>query len=158
MFVDSKDSFYQIDARQFHDPDRRRSRVNHIGLSGPVLLGIAKDQAFGQWFFKHVLAVAAAAEALRGGRLHVVCFCRAGRHRSVAVASLLEQLLAKFTAWTTRLEHLACHDWQWRTCNLCDKCRRPSGDDLFDAVRARQLAEVAFRWAFWRSAVLGARH
>lgn len=148
------DRVYQIDARPFHDPDHGRRRVSHFGLSGPMLLAMAEDPAFGRWFFDHVRAIAAEAQALRGsGRLHVVSFCRSGRRRSVALASLLEQLLAKFTSWPAMTENLASHAWQWRTCNLCDACRCPPGEHRRAGERARALAEASFRWAFWYAAV-----
>jgi len=155
------DSFCQIDTRQFHDPERRkrlrelggRDRTNHIGLSGPVLLGIAQDKHFGQWFFNQVLAVLAAVQAHRGpGCLHVVCFCRAGRHRSVAVASMLHRLLAKFTAWDVQIEHLASEQWRFQTCNSCRECSNPTGRNMADGRTARNLAEVSLRWALWHAA------
>ena len=110
VLANADDVFYEIDARPFHDPGRVRGRINHLGMSGPVMHGVTKDKTLGRWFFDHVLAILAAARDLRGsGRLHVVSFCRAGWHRSVAVASLLELLLTRFTRWTVHTEHLAAH-------------------------------------------------
>jgi hypothetical protein len=155
--LERDDVVYQIDARPFHDPERRgrgRGSINHLGMSGPVLHGVATDPAFGQWFFNHVRAMLlAAAQAHRcRGRLHVVSFCRAGRHRSVAVASLLARLLTSLTDWEVRVEHLASDQWLWRTCNNCEQCRNPIGDSRNLGMHARVLAEVSLRWAFWQAA------
>jgi len=118
-----------------------------------VLLGIAKDPRFGQWFFNQSLAVLAAAQAHSGpGRLHVICFCRTGRHRSVAAAAMLSRLLAKFTEWHVRTEHLADKQWQFQTCNSCDDCSNPTGSNRADMTAARDLAEVSLRWAVWQAA------
>jgi len=99
-----------------------------------------------------VAAIVSAARALHShsqpGRLHLVSFCRAGRHRFVAVASLLERLLAVFTAWGSWTEHLASHEWPYRTRNLCNSCLYPTGSNKEDGLRARRLAELSFRWAF----------
>ena len=151
--IGANDEVYTIDARQFHDPNRSRSGTNHLGQSGPVMLGVAEDPTFGQWFFDHVLGIVSAARRLHGvDKLQVVSFCRAGRHRSVAVAALLEKLLGVFTEWTVRTEHLASWTWRLRTCNLCDECRRPTGTNQQARDRAIFLAQVSFCWAFLAAA------
>lgn len=148
-----EDRVVQIDTRPFHDPDRAWSDINHLGLSGPVLLGVASDRRFGAWFFDQMQRLLDEARALPdGGCLHVVSFCRAGRHRSVAVAALIEGLVLRHTAWCVQVDHLASHDWEFRTCNLCGECRRPTAQNLLDANRARALADVAFCWALWQCA------
>ena len=160
--VGHDDVVHQMDTRQFHDPERcgrgGRKGINHIGLSGPVLLRVAKDKAFGQWFFDQVRAVLAAAQAHRGpGRLHVVSFCRAGRHRSVAVATLLGRLLRQFTEWDVVTEHLARKFWMHGTCNNCEECNCPSGTNKDAGTHAEYLAEIPLQWAFWQAARASSR-
>ena len=84
---------------RIEDPQRRRDLGQHPGLHDEILANVYLHSQF--------------APLLAGSETeHTVgVFCRAGRHRSVAVAWLLCQFFVSLGA-RARLAHLEPHAWQ----------------------------------------------
>ena len=84
----------------------------------------------------------------RSGCLHVVFYCKKGRHRSVGLAYLAAIALSVLTNWGADTLHLADHAWQFDTCNNCHSCARPTGE-----LRKAKQEAVDFAVAVARKAV-----
>ena len=127
----------EFDCRNFRDPERRRGR-NHIGMNGFVLLKIAQHPQFEEFFSDVVrrIVVRGTGSGARHRKLHVVFFCKKGRHRSVAMAHLAAVALSELSNWSADTVHLADHAWPFETCNHCVECAHPRGD----ARKAKQEA------------------
>ena len=139
-----------MDCRPFTDPERnRRGSVNHLGFHGSVLIQVAQHRHFRLEFSRLLEDISKAVarykaqkqttEGMPRLQLHVVCFCKKGRHRSVATAVMLYQALHRCTDWAMTLRHHSGDDWakirygQGQTCNLCSECRAPRGESAATA-------------------------
>ena len=75
--------------------------------------------------------------------LRVVCVCNQGRHRSVAISSILSAVYREMGFNTSEPTHLSKHSW-WE--GMCDKCRdcRPNAkkDKLFKQL-ARSFSTIS---------------
>jgi hypothetical protein len=130
--------FLEFDCRQFRDPERRHGR-NHIGLNGFVLLKIARNSLFEGFFgdaMRRIVVRGTGSGATKRSQLHVVFYCKKGRHRSVAMAYLAAVALSVLSNWSASTVHLADHAWPFETCNNCEECARPRGE----AQKAKQEA------------------
>ena len=90
-----------IDARKFPDPHAPTMR-RHIGKNPAIMAKMSKHKNF-RWFLRDVkywlqsAVLARAAEVVPGSPIEVVLavYCRAGKHRSVAVAEFLKHIFVK---------------------------------------------------------------
>ncbi len=136
------DKCMEVDCRRFSDPDaRKRGGLRHLGFAGSVLHKIATDRRFAD-FLENVLTdlILLGCQEPVDKPVHVVFFCKKGRHRSVAVAHLTGLAMAAITAWSPWFDHLASHTWPYETCNNCHDCARPTGRGLWEKQEAARLA------------------
>ncbi len=103
-----------LDCRGFPDPGRDRSQ-NHVGLHRDVIIGILRHVDWPPFVQRAKDQIRGRAAALQEGTvLTVVCYCRAGRHRSVAVAEIMHDLLSSgegWTAWAPLVVHFTYCQW-----------------------------------------------
>lgn len=71
-------------------------------------------------------------DARKGEELGIVCFCRQGRHRSVAVARILFAIFSSFVPLTLQPVHLSKHGWK----HLCSTCRECDAKDYDERKKA----------------------
>ena len=116
-----------FDSRCFTDPHRPRG-VNHVGTDLAVLQGVVRHPRFSAWWRAKATHVAnalfthlAATEPTGAGPTFAF-FCRKGRHRSVAMATLLTELLLA-RGWVVEVCHFHQDFWEFGTCNQCAACR-----------------------------------
>ena len=141
--------FLEFDCRQFRDPERRHGR-NHIGLNGFVLLSIARNSLFEDFFgdvMRRIVVRGTGSGARQRTALHVVFYCKKGRHRSVAMAHLAAVALSSLSNWSASTVHLADHAWPFETCNNCVECARPRGEVLKAKQEATRIAIAVARKA-----------
>jgi hypothetical protein len=130
----ANDKWLSFDCRVFGDPNRAHAALNHIGINGNVLLGIATHARFPSFFAYVIKEIIVKGRG--GGRLHCSFVCRKGRHRSVAISFLAARSLSEISNWAAAETHLAEHRWAAETCNFCEECRRP----VAETARAKQRA------------------
>ena len=140
--------FLEFDCRQFSDPDEVRGGLRHLGFNARVMYKLAHHAEF-KYFLDDVLDQVAdllKAEPV-GAPVHIMFFCKKGRHRSVAVALLVGQALLMF-GQAVSSEHLSSHTWPFDTCNNCNECRYPRGNAAYWREDARKTAvEMGKAWA-----------
>ena len=71
-------------------------------------------------------------------QLVVVMYCRKGRHRSVSIACLLHQPLARAT-WDSRLWHSMRDFWDLGTCGKCPECAPVTPEKLMILENALRM-------------------
>ena len=69
--------------------------------------------------------------------IEVLCYCKSGRHRSVAVAQMLA--LAMPAGYDVKMEHYAKPQWRWSLAN----CGRQVCQDCFGEDACEQQHEIA---------------
>lgn len=117
-----------VDTRPFKDPARGNSG-RHLGFHGAVLDGLlhSRCQDFGVFFTEHVwgpiLEAVSAAPSHEPHTVHVLSFCKSGRHRSVGIASLIWEVARETTRWELQMDHLSSSEWWQGTCNNCPECK-----------------------------------
>ena len=72
------------------------------------------------------------------GTIFITFYCKSGRHRSVACAVIMAQLLEwdGYTVQETR--HLCSEWWPRHTCNMCSECMSATPGRDAALARARQ--------------------
>ncbi len=126
----------------------------HTSIQAPIVLrepeasrsGISERfarwlEAFRGEFLRRLREIRRGIEGAQGGRLAVGFFCKSGRHRSVACATLFKDLLLRGLVRGVRYDgthHQASFAWFPATCGYCDLCRFQGTlrEDLNDAVAA----------------------
>ena len=139
-----------FDSRCFTDPHRPRG-VNHVGTDLAVLQGVVNHPRFETWWkaktthIANVLFTHLAATPPPAAGPTFAFFCRKGRHRSVAMATLLTELLLA-RGWTVEVCHFHQEFWEFGTCNQCASCRDLRTDakctlfkEVTDMLQAHQL-------------------
>ncbi|CAE7679347.1 unnamed protein product [Symbiodinium sp. CCMP2592] len=121
-----------LDTRVFHDPGNKNTMRDHIGYHPEIIRMVAESQT--TWFHEFVRFVRRAVRAAQekdipaGQRrsVGVLCFCKSGNHRSVAMAFLLQHALQN----SNIIEAVQCAhvtemagNWAERQCGPCDICR-----------------------------------
>ena len=135
-----------FDSRCFMDP--HRPDVNHVGTDLAVLRGVVSHPRFPAWWrakathiadvlFTH-LAPPPWTPLLAAGPTFAF-FCRKGRRRSVAMATLLTELL-RAHGWEVEVCHFHQDYWQFGTCNQCATCRELRTADK--CVLYREVADM----------------
>lgn len=114
-----------LDCRSIDDPDR----YPHVGtypeifekvIAHPKLKDIIKDM------YDQI------GNAMRyAHQITIVVVCTSGRHRSVAIATLLENFFRDILCYHTFVTHLCQFDWSATTCGgECDHCLHKNKDDF----------------------------
>ena len=156
------DIFVAIDCRDFSD--REAAGSGHLGSHYTNLLGFVKNGAkvydqrlhkkvpmeFKLWFKQRALALLWDAlqknlDKIKGEiivpKVHIICYCRSGKHRSVGMATLLQHALGQWpmVAPTFRYtSNMSRSSWGGRNmCKECEDCMR------VDDERASSAREVA---------------
>ncbi|CAE7223379.1 unnamed protein product [Symbiodinium sp. CCMP2592] len=121
-----------LDTRVFHDPRNKNTLRDHIGYHPEIIRMVAESET--TWFHEFVRFVRRAVRAAQekdipaGQRrsVGVLCFCKSGNHRSVAMAFLLQHALQN----SNIIEAVQCAhvtemagNWAERQCGPCDICR-----------------------------------
>jgi len=133
-----------VDTRSFKDPARGNSG-RHLGFHGAVLDGLvhSRCQNFEVFFMDSVwapiLAAVSAAPSHEPRVVHVLSFCKSGRHRSVGIASLIWEVARETTSWELQMDHLSSSEWWQGTCNNCRECKSKH-DSRKDVALAAALA------------------
>lgn len=141
-FAAPGDRTVAVDTRVFKDPAGGAGK--HLGFHGAVLQGLVRSRCnFGKFFKERVWSVildAVAAGPRQGPQtIHVLSFCKSGRHRSVGIASLIREVARADTAWDVQLRHLSDSEWWHETCGVCSMCTTRSDcrkDEALAAARA----------------------
>ena len=116
-----------FDTRVFRDPDGR-GEVNHLGMHPKVLERLIQHHQVGPFLSSTWRKVE---EVMRHRHDSVdemyavptfVFYCNKGRHRSVAMATILEHCLNQI-GYKVKTIHLMREFWQLETCNECIECR-----------------------------------
>lgn len=112
-----------VDARRFPDPDAY-SLTRHIGVHHEIIARLVRHRNFPRWFkgVKQQFLDLAGATA----SMSMAIYCKAGKHRSVAGATILEHCLRE-EGWDCSLRHLSQTQWNKKYCcqGLCEECRNP---------------------------------
>jgi len=142
-----------VDTRAFSDP-AQSDAGRHLGFHGAVLQGLVRSrrQHFGRFFSERVwapilAALAAAPPSEQPVTVHVLSFCKSGRHRSVGIASLIWEV-ARLTRWDIQVDHLSASSWWLGTCNNCRECQDASDPRKEIAVNAAVAAADVARLSF----------
>ncbi len=137
--VDSAENVIVLDCRGFADPERQRSAVNHIGLFPQHVASFVAHPEFPHFIRAAKRAILAALGL--GGPFTIACFCKKGRHRSVAAALVIRTCLRERTEVDIlSLDHLAAEFWCRGTCDCCSVCRAE------DPVRSAALQQAVQAW------------
>ena len=105
------DVHYMIDCRPITDPNHDKRLRGHIGLHPDILMAIGAHELFGQILVgvHDMLQALTPADVV----LRIVCYCRSGRHRSVAVATLLAHVLPHALPTTANVVVQHASKWAW---------------------------------------------
>ena len=120
-----------LDTRVFHDPRNSNTLRDHVGYHPEIIRMVADKTTLLHEFVRFVrraVRVAQEADVPAGQRrsVAVLCFCKSGNHRSVAMAYLLQYALQN----SSIIEAVQCAhvtemagNWADRQCGPCDICR-----------------------------------
>ena len=131
------------DCRQFADPAKEkgcRSLCGHVGWHPQIMSNIANHRNFPgfiRWIKKELEL-----KLLKSDEVRIACFCKSGRHRSVAITRFLKHLVTK-QGWACSVKHFAEESGHWnRLClNNCRECESRSEA----REEAYRIAESCFR-------------
>ena len=130
---------HYIDCTGIEDPNRDRKVQAHIGLHEEIVSRLESHQDMdGHLRFLAQFLHRSVADEIRMG-----IFCRAGRHRSVAMAFLVGKALEKLNCQVsvTYVERDA-NNWQ-RLCTDCPKCKDTElKDQCAERMHQRLLAHL----------------
>jgi len=119
--------FFVLDCTEFDNPERLRGQrgVNHVGYHVSVLMPLLQDRSRLEAYFRTLREALKAANRDPEQQMNVVNVCGKGRHRSVALSYITQQLLLETHAGVT-LEHLSQKQWDRRprTCMCCQDCEK----------------------------------
>jgi len=116
-----------MDCRCFPDPDgkqRVHRAVNHLGFHERVVSSVVENPKLEAWMRRLRRRLAQEEAALGGtpGTIFITFYCNSGRHRSVACALIMGQLL-EWDGYTMHEPRHLCSDlWPGSTCNRCQEC------------------------------------
>ena len=115
-----------LDCRPFHDPAAHRDHlVEHVGSHATHVERLVNHRKFGRWLETLKLGwERALSEAAAGSTVVIVCYCAAGRHRSVACALIASHLFEVTTGMPVpeTVDHACRHHWA-RLCGpQCQWC------------------------------------
>ena len=141
-----------LDTRVFHDPFSSNTLRDHVGYHPEIIRMVAESKPswfrFFVRFVRRAVRLASEADVPAGQRrsVAVLCFCKSGNHRSVAMAFLLQHALQH----SSLIEAVQCAhvtemagNWADRQCGPCDICRgqpdqaNTAHDDMLRQARHR---------------------
>jgi hypothetical protein len=128
-----------IDCFPFYNP----SHTRHTGENVNILETLFREEMFSPLLagVKEQLAELVA-EDHKGRKVVFICFCKSGRHRSVAFAAFLRYILQCSGFPTPATMHLSSDRWQ---DHLCHKgCRDCQASD-------RKILALDGAWELWKT-------
>ena len=128
-------------------PDSDSVLIRHPGFHCDNIMHLSREPAFQALIAKLAPSISNHLAACQ--KLTIVLVCRHGRHRSVAVATVLQSLVRYMFGIETCLVHLgkAHGTWDKLQCDgSCDSCAWKALAPL-DCVRPRALGPVPGAWA-----------
>ena len=135
-----------LDARCFIDP-KADDIINHIGVHPEIIQRIIGHRHFYNYFRdakqEWNRAVAYHNDKQPGSPLHLVVaiYCRAGKHRSVAVAECLRHVATAVEGFSVdEVCHLSKPRWNRRLCKGdCEECRTSTSEKEQAMMHAEQI-------------------
>ena len=91
------------------------------------LMDECRDEAFSRW-------------ASGQTTIRVMCICGQGRHRSVAVSSILKAVYLKMGFNSRGPTHLSKEDWWPGMCHTCEHCKPNAYKEAMTTALAHQLS------------------
>ena len=128
---DGKTTVY-ADFRRVTNPQHNVALRGHIGWNGDILVELLRVDKFRDMLARIVSL------AWSHRIVHIVMYCRAGKHRSVAAACLMQNLLLMINPnMSVVTEHLEKNTWGGSTCEgQCDECMlKKNADEIQDWTR-----------------------
>lgn len=130
------------DARCFPDPEGAYELNRHTGRNPEIMIRLCKHRNFERWLrdVKRHLKDAIQRESSQGAppTIKIAVYCRAGKHRSVAAALVLEFVLKQEGFECLETRHLSSRAWKSPNCRgLCDECKstpKPLQDVLYETL------------------------
>ncbi|MCP4243149.1 MAG: hypothetical protein GY772_21555, partial [bacterium] len=116
--VEGEDAVIPVDTRMFHDPAARREGRGHIGVH-PSVVGPVVGHAYFPQFVRSVKTAIARADRGTPSTIVLAVFCTSGRHRSVAVATVLAEILTVHEKREVRVSHLCSWGGLWLRSGNC---------------------------------------
>lgn len=133
---------YYVDCTGFHDPQRDRKLQSHIGTHDEMVKRVAEHQDF-DW---HLRALANFFNKSQEDELRIGVFCKAGRHRSVAMAFLLSKALAQLHC-EVKVAYLEQENNWTGLCTDCSFCKDTARkDDCVQRVVEKLLGHLKGEW------------
>ena len=143
-----------LDCRDMHNPDKDMSTRNHLGTFPKNLYDMIQNvhkkhkwEAFAQE------VIPAVHKLIQDQDSSVIfCFCKSGRHRSVANAKLFQEIIKDMYAVETEIVHLSDGPNWKHLCGICDLCSWKDNDaqkqaeDAIDAVTEKWHEYVPKVW------------
>jgi len=114
-----------IDARPFHDPAGQNVGHGHTGMHRDILTRIAARDAFKATYQQSMHDVLHAVPQRRrqdDEHVGIAIYCKAGKHRSVALSIFIELGLRRYGRDVAETHHLSRDTWPWCHGN-CYHCR-----------------------------------
>ncbi len=129
--VKRREFVWVLDCRAFNDPEARRER-GHVGLHPRIVEKVVTHRKFSRWLVNLKVGWARAMnDAAKGSTVVLLCYCKSGRHRSVACALIAGHLFEVTTGMPApeTVDHVCRQHWarlcgpQCRWCTVADEER-----------------------------------
>ena len=118
------------------NPQRDKTLQSHIGISRTMILQLVQLPSMREAVLK------AASQALHSERAIVIFECSQGRHRSVAAAGILYQILQPLIP-RMKLLHASSKNWKGACGGQCPECKRGPSQEFHDEVDVLRNALLA---------------
>ena len=120
-----------FDARHFRDPDAHQLGRLHPGMHPQLLEKFVQHKDFKPYMQQvaRLWREAVEKKKRRGENFVVFVYCRWGKHRSVAIAELLQRIgVAVEGLQSRKITHLSKRHWGWSKCRgNCQECAHDPG-------------------------------
>jgi hypothetical protein len=132
-----------VDCRFFTDP-ASREHSRHCGYHPMIIQQFVRHWRFQGWLNGVMSKIneGLSTENPEDASLAVVLWCKAGNHRSVAAATVMQHLL-QATVMSVRLiappHHCSRRVWREHLCDMCDTCAQPNSARNLALRQARQV-------------------
>ena len=80
-------------------------------------------------------------------KLALVCICKSGKHRSVAIATIIGAFLSA-QGWNVNFQNNSDRDWQGTCRGKCEECRHPMSIALANSCVIR-ICQIMQTFALW---------
>ena len=118
------------------NPQRDKTLQSHIGINRTMILQLVQLPSMREAVLK------AASQALHSESAIVIFECSQGRHRSVAAAGILYQILQPLVP-TMKLLHASSKNWKGTCGGQCPECKRGPSQEFHDEVDVLRNALLA---------------